>query len=365
MSQIDTFMSSDPLPPSKHRRSVVRRLTAIMLLVVAVIFIWLAVQLIQGATQSDDFEGAGSGQVVITVERGDSLTEIGRALEAAGVVKSVDAFIAAAGANDQAATLGPGKYSLQLQMSGESALALMLDPSSRDASRIVLPEGLRLNQTIDVASEATGIAKKDFRTALEDPAALGLPDWASDRPEGFLFPATYDTTGEEGAADLLQDFVRRFNQASADVGLVERSQAVGLSPYEVLIVASLLQAEGVPNDFAKVSRVIYNRLDAKMPLQLDSTVAYALDVTDISLSAEQLKAQSPYNTYENTGLPPTPINSPGEAAIEAALAPAKGKWLYFVTVNPDTKETKFTKNYDTFLKYKREFQAFLATQDNG
>jgi len=116
----------------------------------------------------------------------------------------------------------------------------------------------------------------------------------------------------------------------------------------------------LPNDFAKVARVIYNRLDAEMPLQLDSTVSYALGINDILLNEEQLSTESPYNTYLNAGLPPTPINSPGEAAIDAALAPASGKWLYFVTVDPEAGITKFTKSYDKFLQLKAQFQANLA-----
>ena len=175
-----------------------------------------------------------------------------------------------------------------------------------------------------------------------------------------MFPASYDLTGDETAESLLGSLVKRFNQASADIGIEDRAGDVGLTPYEVMIVASLIQAEGAPGDFAKVARVIYNRLDEDMPLQLDSTVAYALGVTDLTLNAEQLKTASPYNTYLRRGLPPRPINSPGEAAIEAALSPARGKWLYFVLADPRSKETKFAKTYARFLELKRQYQANLA-----
>ena len=142
--------------------------------------------------------------------------------------------------------------------------------------------------------------------------------------------------------------------------LVQRAQALNRSPYEILTVASLLEAEVRPADFTKVARVIYNRLDAGMPLQLDSTVAYATGADDLMLTQEQMDTASPYNTYLNTGLPPTPINSPGEAALDAALSPAQGPWLYFVTVNPKTGETKFAKGYQRFLRLKAELQANLA-----
>lgn len=249
-------------------------------------------------------------------------------------------------------------------MSGDGAVALMLDPVSRASSRLVLPEGLRLIQTLETAAEATKIPVSEFEAVLQDPAQLNLPAWAKDRPEGFMFPATYDLTGDESAKSLLRSFVKRFDQASSTTDLVTRSAKIGRSPYEVLIVASLLQGEGTPNDFAKIARVVYNRLDAGMPLQFDSTVAYGLGVTQLNLTQDQLESSSPYNTYVVKGLPPTPINSPGEAALEAALNPAKGKWLFFVTVNPDTKETKFAKSYDKFLSLKAEYQAYLDSKGN-
>ena len=359
MSQVDALLSSDPLPPSPNRRSWARRVVTALIVLALLVGGFLAYRFVTGFVAQSDFEGAGTGSVEITVARGDTLSEIARTLRDAGVVRTADAFLNAAETDPRAASIGPGRYLMRLQMSGTQALALMLDPDSRETSRLVLPEGLRLQQTVDAAAQASGLPKRQFEAALEEPATLGLPPWSKDRPEGFLFPATYDLVGDETADALLRAFVRRFGQASADLNLEARAAKTGFSPYEVLIIASLIQAEGVPNDFAKVSRVIYNRLEEDMPLQLDSTVAYALGIVDIQLNEDQLQTQSPYNTYENRGLPPTPINSPGEAAIEAALSPAKGRWLYFVTVNPDTKETKFTRNYDTFLKWKKEFQAYL------
>ncbi|CAB4919410.1 MAG: endolytic transglycosylase MltG [Actinobacteria bacterium] len=365
MSQLDTFLSSEPLPPSRHRRSMLRRVVAVVLVLVVVGLAFAVYRWLSASLEVDDYSGSGTGEVVVTVSRGDSLTQIARTLASADVVKSADAFVTAASADERSASLGPGRYSLRAKMSGREALLLMLDPISRAQSRIVLPEGLRIGETIDVIAAATEISKKSLVAALEKPAPLGLPDWADSNAEGFLFPATYEVAGDEDAEAILAALVSRFNQASSDIGLEERAVELGITPYQALIVASLVQAEGVPNDFAKVARVIYNRIDAGMPLQFDSTVSYALGIDEISLNADQLATDSPYNTYENTGLPPTPINSPGEAAIEAALSPARGKWLYFVAVNPDTKETKFTKSYDKFLEYKRQFQQYLADKGKG
>lgn len=356
MSQLDAFLTEDDLPPSPNRNSRVRIVVTLLVLAIIAVVVWTGFVFVRDLVRVDDYPGPGTGEVQVVVERGDSLTAIARTLVAAGVVQSTDAFLNAAEAESRSASIGPGRYVLRSQMSGVGALDLMLSPQSRAKNRLVLPEGLSLEKTIDAASEATDLPKSDFQAVLDKPDSLGLPDWSTGRPEGFLFPASYDIAGDEDAAQVLRTLVNRFDQASTTLDLVDRAKVLGRAPYEVLIVASLLQAEGIPNDYAKVARVIYNRLDAGMPLQLDSTVNYALGTADIQLSDEQLATDSPYNTYANAGLPPTPINSPGEAAIEAALSPAKGKWLYFVTVDPKTGETKFTKSYDKFLEYKREFQ---------
>lgn len=364
MSSLDELLTSDPLPPSRHR-SGFGRLIAVVLAVALVIGIgWGSLTVLRSASGSDDYAGPGSGSVNVVVRKGDSITAIGSTLAEADVVKSASAFVSAAGANEASSSIGPGTYTLKLQMSGDGAVALMLDPVSRAESRLVLPEGLRLTQSLDVASEASKIPIGEFEAVLQDPEQLKLPVWARNRPEGFMFPATYDLTGDETAKSLLRSFVKRFDQASSDTDLVSRSAAMGRSPYEILIIASLLQGEGTPNDFAKIARVVYNRLDAGMPLQFDSTVAYGLGITRLNLTQDQLDSSTPYNTYVVKGLPPTPINSPGDAAIEAALNPAKGKWLYFVTVNPETKETKFAKSYEKFLEIKREYQAYLDSKES-
>ncbi len=365
MSQLEPFMTSGSLPPSRHRGTWGKRIVGLISVGVLAAMVLTSFVLLRGSDETTDYAGGGTGSATVVVSRGDTLTEIGRKLEESGVILSADSFVNAASVDDRASTIGPGKYTLKEQMSSIAALELMLDPESRADSRMVLPEGLRLEQTVAIAAESTSLPKSDFLKALQNPAQLDLPSWAKDRPEGFMFPASYDLTGEETARSLLQQLVRRFNQASAEVGIEERAGDVGLSPYQVMVVASLLQAEVAPNDFSKVARVIYNRLDQDMPLQLDSTVSYALGVTDLQLNEEQLKTSSPYNTYIRSGLPPRPINSPGEAAIDAALSPAKGKWLYFVSVDPATKETKFAKTYERFLELKAEFQANVAAADQG
>jgi UPF0755 protein len=359
---IDEVLSGDRLPPSRNANSWSKRVVVGAALIAVFAIIYGIYSLLGGSSESNDYAGPGSGSVEVTVNRGDSLTQIGSTLQLAGVVKSVDSFTSAAANNERSSIIGPGVYAMQSQMSGESALLLMLDPVSRAASRLVLPEGLRLDETIALASSATGLPTTDYEQILEKPDALVLPSWAESRPEGFMFPATYDLVGDENAESVLGALVTRFTVAATSIDLEARAIQTGRSPYEVLTVASLLEGEVIPEDFAKVAAVVYNRLEAKMPLQFDSTVSYALGLDELELSADQLDTDSPYNTYKVRGLPPTPINSPGESALEAALSPAKGKWLYFVTVNPDTGETKFAKTYKKFLKLKAEYRAFLAAR---
>lgn len=364
MTTLNDLFTEGPLPPSRHSRTWGRRTTVAALAVGALVVLAGMIFAFTGTSESIDYSGEGSGEVTVVVGRGDSLTTIGKILVDAGVVKSTEAFVDASALNAQSGSIGPGQYTMREQMSSASALSLLLDPASRTDSRLVLREGLRLDQTLDAAAKATGLPKRDFERVIANADQLPLPDWAAAKPEGFMFPATYDLVGDETAQNIIDTLIERFNQSAASIRLEERASIVGKTPYEVMIIASLLEAELVPEDFAKGAAVVYNRLELDMPLQFDSTVSYALGIQELQLSAEQLKVQSPFNTYEVKGLPPNPINSPGEAAIEAAMTPAKGKWLYFVAVNPDTLETKFAKTYDRFLELKQVYREYMESNDN-
>jgi len=313
-----------------------------------------------------DYVGEGTDPVVSTVEQGDTLAEIGRTLKADGVVASVDAWLEAASREPETAKIGPGQYDMLKEMSAESAVARMIDPDTRIVDQLLLREGLRKDQSFQAIKDATGISIKKLEAA-EASGDIGLPTYAEDDAEGFLFPATYELQEGESATQILSRLVKRWQQAADEVSLEEGAEQVGYTPYEVMIIASLIQSEGHPEDFDKVARVIYNRLDEDTWggtygfLQMDATVNYALGKSDINLTTEELQnTDSRYNTYKYPGLPPTPINSPGEAAMEAALNPADGPWLYYVTVNPDSGETKFTDDYDEFLGFKQELSEWLA-----
>jgi peptidoglycan lytic transglycosylase G len=312
-----------------------------------------------------DYVGEGTDPVQVRVDKGQTLAQIGQTLKEADVVSSVDAWIAATKKEPRSATIGPALYNMRLQMSADAALTRMLDPSAKVVNELLLREGLRIWETYDAITEVTDIKQSTLKKAAEG-GKIGLPGYAKDDPEGFMFPATYQLDPNESATSILRRLTTRWDQAAEQVGLTAGAKRMGVSEYQAVIIASLVQAEGHPTDYDKVARVIYNRLDPDIwgdtngLLQMDAALNYALKNKDVVLTSEQIqKLDSPYNLYKHQGLPPTPINSPGEEALKAAVQPAEGDWLYYVTVNTDTGETKFTNDYDQFLKYKKELSDFL------
>ena len=359
MSQLVPFLTEDPLPPSRNKRSPIRWFVTALTLIALVAAGFLIYDFVRGLSQSEQSSIVAGQPVLIVVNSGDSLGMLAVSLAEAGVVTSTDAFLAAAELDERATRIGPGVYSLTTGMDAAEVIDAMLDPATR-AAPLVLPEGLRLDETVIVTSDRTGLSRAELDAALANPVGLDLPEWADGHAEGLLFPASYEIIPGLTAEEVLGVMVRRFNIAADEVNLEKRAKKLGYSPEEVLIVASLVQAEVSPEDFRKVARVVYNRLAQGMKLQFDSTVNYALKTDVLMLSNDMLATDSPYNTYVIDGLPPTPINSPGQEALEAALNPASGDWLYFVTVDPDTLTTKFTADYDQFLRWKQKFQENYA-----
>ena len=323
-----------------------RRRAAVVIVLLAVIGI-IAAAFLVGARIFDglfgapaDYSGRGTGSVQVQVHEGDSITAIGQTLEDKGVVQSADAFVEAANNSDKASTIGPGFYELRMHMQASLALNLLLDPNSLVQSRVVVPEGLRQRDIfarIDEASDEISLAQ--LEQAAKDPAALGVPAWGQGHPlEGFLFPATYDFPPGTTAKQALSAMVKRFNDEASALHLVAAAKQLGYSPYEVLTLASIVEREGrLTADFPKIAEVFYNRLKAGMNLGSDATLFYVLPPDHGPLSNSDLELDSPYNTRKNAGLPPTPIASPGSAALTAALQPEHGPYLYFVTIDKSGK----------------------------
>ncbi|HYF72020.1 MAG TPA: endolytic transglycosylase MltG [Nocardioides sp.] len=322
---------------------------------------------------AEDYAGPGRGSVTYEVVSGATAGSIGRDLKAAGVVASVDAFIEAANASPEWSNLQAGYFALKKEMAAEDVVEILVDPANMVTDRVTIPEGLRVVDTVAILAKKTKYKKSDFEKVLDDPEALGLPDYAEGNPEGYLFPATYDFGPEATPESMLTAMVDRWQQAAEDADLEAAAAELGYTPAELMTIASLVEAEGRGDDMPKIARVIYNRIEnpdngvTNGLLQVDASVNYALGRSTIAvLTQDEIDsvADSPYNTYTQTGLPPTPIEAPGDDAIAAAAHPEDGDWLFYVTVNLKTGETKFTEDYDEFLGFKEELREYCATQSD-
>jgi UPF0755 protein len=318
-----------------------------------------------------DYPGPGTGKVLLEVKPGDSSTVLCREMKKQKVVASVDACIAAANGNPDAGKIQVGFYQLKEKMKAEDAIAILVDPSNIRTDTVTIPEGLRVVDIVQILAAKTKYDASDFQKVLKDPSGLGLPDYADGNPEGYLFPATYPFGPTEKPEQMLKDMVDRWRQAAEDADLEGAAAKLGYTPAELMTVASLVEAEGRGDDMPKIARVIYNRIEnpdngeTNGLLQIDATVNYALHRKGtVSVTTDETQnTDSPYNTYLHTGLPPGPIEAPGDEAIAAAAHPADGPWLYYVTVNLKTGLTKFTDNYDEFLTYKNELKSYCETSD--
>ncbi|MER6298473.1 endolytic transglycosylase MltG [Kitasatospora sp. NPDC001539] len=308
-----------------------------------------------------DYKGQGSGSVQVSVPEGAGLSQIASALVRNGVVASSLAFTRAAkGSAAAAGRIQPGTYTLRLKMSAAAALAILIDPAN--ANGLTIPEGWRGYQIYSAIDKKLNLPDGTTRrTAQEQAAELGLPDFANGSPEGYLFPATYSVTDATTPLELLKQMVERAGKEYSRDDATVVAQTLGQSLYGLVTVASMVQGEADnTEDMGKVARVIYNRLAKGMPLQLDSTINYALGRSTLNTTVTDTKLNSPYNTYLHPGLPPSPISNPGRQAIMAALDPTPGDWLYFVTVKPG--DTRFTDSYEVHQRNVAEFNAARAAK---
>jgi UPF0755 protein len=291
-----------------------------------------------------DYAGPGTGKIMFQVNEGDTVAQIGRNLEVHGVVKSVEAFLDAAQGDPAANGIQVGYYGLKEQMKASDALAVLENPDNLVRDLVVIPEGQTVANIVKSIVEDTDLKKPAVIAALENEKAIGLPPEANGNPEGYLFPATYTVAPGETAVQLIAQMVAKTKQVDDDLGLTAGAKALNLTPHELITVASILEHEAKRSaDYPKVARAIYNRLQQGMPLQVDATVDYANGLSgEVWTTEEQRNNPSPYNTSEHTGLPPGPIGNPGEETLKAALHPADGTWLYWVTVNLATGKTVFS-----------------------
>lgn len=288
---------------------------------------------------TNDYEGEGYGEAMITISPGEIGEDVAASLEAAGVVKTKQAFYELLLAQNPPVEFLPGRYLLRLEMSSAAALAALQDPANRQSLSVVVTEGQTLQTALARLSEGAQIPLEELEAAASNPQQFGVPANAPSL-EGWLYPATYEFEPGTTATEALAKMVGYQTAVLDEFGVTPEDRE------RVLTWASIVEKEGGRlEDFGKVSRVIANRLDIGMRLQMDSTAQYGMSQhTDGSVwtTDEALRDDNPWNTYVISGLPIGPIANPGRAAIEAALNPEPGAWLYFAAVNLDTRETKFS-----------------------
>ena len=323
---------------------------------------------VMGLRTSDDYLGAtGVADVDVEVAKGASMAQIAQSLEEHDVVKSADTFKKYARSRpEEAAKVQAGTYRMRTQISAQAAFERLLDPVNLQRNMLRIPEGLRIEEALALISERTQIPQADLQAVVDKPSELGLPEWADGRAEGFLYPETYEVGAGPTALAVLQIPVAHFRKVAADMTFEERAaQSPAGDPYRALIMASIVEREArSPEDRAKVARVFYNRLAQGMVLQSDATTAYANGTTGRAGTTDQERAlDNPYNTYHPSTagkLPPGPISSPERSALEAALAPAEGNWLYFVTVDLDTGATEFNDTLEAHNASVAKLRAWCA-----
>ncbi|WP_158851514.1 endolytic transglycosylase MltG [Saccharothrix deserti] len=355
------------------RRAKRRRKRTILWVVVALVLAgggvgaYYGYKTLSGIGSYPDFAGSGETDVVVEVKDGDLVSAIANTLYDQGVVASARAFTTAGAEDARVNAIQPGFYLMKTKMSGKAAVTRMIDPASKVVPLEVKGgnvlhditglDGKVTKGILSMLSDASCVeldgnkkcvTPQELREAADnaDPAALGVPDWAladvnaapkENRLEGLIVPGLYHLKPGANAAELLKSVIATSLNRLQGYSIPNGSGKTGFRPYEVLVIASLIEKEGLTKDFGKISQVIYNRLAKGQILELDSTVNYKLDRPHITTSDADRAKSGPYNTYSAgvKGLPPTPIGSPGREAITAAINPEPGAWLYFVKCQKD------------------------------
>ena len=344
--------------PSKKVRRRRRLLALFLTLAVFVTAVAVGAQFLKpllGGGKPSDFPGPGSGEVQVTVQSGEGTRSVAAELENQRVVANADTFMQAFHASG--GTLAPGDYTFKTEMKNADAVNVLLGKDKTKVIYFALSAGLRISESLQAISEGSGVSVQQLQALSNQPAQFGLPANAKNL-EGYLAPGEYRFPLGTPPKDILQSLVKATTDELVSQGITDPAKQ-----YEAVIVASIVQAEGGQADYGDVAGAIYNRLKPNDQtggfLQVDSAVTYGLGTRSFNFTDEQRQDKSnPYNTYANPGLPPGPIGSPGKTAIDAAARPKANDYLYWVTVNLDTKETKFAKTLAEHNAYVEQYNAW-------
>ncbi len=356
--RLDAVRSSGPSPRRRRpgqkkrrrrRNSPVGPSVVLALLLVCVLYGgYLLVSAAFGSGEED-------GPVTVVVEKGDTLDDVADKLDEAGVIKSSTFF--KLNARTEGTDIKPGEYQFTPGEDGDEILVALSSGDSVSKLQVAIPEGLSLEQTARAVEEGVGISAEEFEAAAEetDYGYAFLEDPAVETTEGFLFPKKYEFEQDADASQIVDRLLNQYLIETRGLDFEGAQDRLNLTEYELVTVASLVEKEAA-NDEERplVASVIYNRIRADMPLQMDAALQYVLDEPKEDLSLDDLEIESPYNTYKTAGLPPGPIANPSRESIQAALEPARTDYLYYV-LQADGKEHFFTNDYDEFLDAKQKY----------
>ncbi|MCW4464790.1 endolytic transglycosylase MltG [Glutamicibacter sp. MNS18] len=355
--------TATPAGHSRHRRQRSKRRRNLVMLATVLVFVLVVlgsvftVRGIYKTLNPDDYTGPGGQTVELTVEEGWGVTIISRRLAELDVVASDKLFVKAMDeVQAENKEIHPGTYVLPQQIPASEAVQIMIDNRPDKVFYVGLSQNMRLGAALEAISEGSGLDLDELTELANQPETFGLPAEAANL-EGYLYPAGYRFAVDTSAREVLARMVQATEEVLAKQGINDPAEG-----YRVLKIASILQAEAQPRDYAIVAGALNNRLatdnvETHGLLQVDSTVIYGLDRYTLQFSAaEKADAANPYNTYVHPGLPPGPIGSPAESAIAAAVNPQDNGYYYWVTVNISTGETKFARSYDEHRINQQEFR---------
>lgn len=352
-ARLDALQISDSRRHRRKRRSNVGPAVLGVLLLLAVLG---AVYLVYSVATGGENAHAPDGPAKVEVVKGDTLSDVATKLEAAGVIKSAFVFKLQARYEGYGTEIKTGRYTFEPGADSEVILQKLTAGEAAPMIAITVPEGLTIKETARAVAADSGISSSRFEEAARRTdygyAFLDHPEIKS--TEGYLYPARYEFEKGVTARQVVDRLLGQYLLETQDLDFADAKQRLNLTEYQLVIVASLIEKEAAtPEEKPIIASVIYNRMRRDTPLQIDATIQYALKKPKENLSLADLRIDSPYNTYENKGLPPGPICSPSLESLQAAMNPKDTNYLYYV-LKADGQSHYFTNNYDDFLRAKEE-----------
>jgi UPF0755 protein len=344
-----------------------RGVSVVVTLVVVVLAVWLGSQFVAYTDAQKPVDPGDTATMQLEIPGGLGLDGIADLLENSGLIKSARFFVVRSTIERTGDKYKPGVYEFSRSMSADDIMGLLVEGIKRESVKFTIPEGLTAAQTKDILVEAGLMTEDEFWNEIENGRyyyrfLAGAPE-GRERLEGFLYPETYEIYKDEGAHAVIDMLLGQFDKLFTDE-YYTRAEELGYTVREIVTMASLIEREtAVADERPVISRVIYNRLDDDMNLQIDASIQYMLGAPREQLTNDDLEIDSPYNLYLYKGLPPGPICSPRMASVEAALYPGENDYLYYVLDPALNGMHRFSVGYDEFLANKAAYQEAIAERD--